>query len=134
MTTIEENIENRKKPVPITEQNWSEKIIPLVSIACITYNHENYIRDAIEGFLMQKTTFPVEIIIHDDASADNTAQIVKEYTDKNSDLFIPIFQTENQYSQGNKPLANFVFPRAKGKYIAICEGDDYWTDPYKLQK
>jgi glycosyltransferase involved in cell wall biosynthesis len=108
--------------------------LPLVSICCTTYNHEKYIRDAIEGFLMQKTTFPVEILIHDDASTDKTAQIVKEYAENHSDLIITIFQTENQYSQGIKPWPNFVFPRARGKYIALCEGDDYWTDPLKLQK
>lgn len=83
---------------------------------------------------MQKTTFPIEIIIHDDASTDGTAKIVKEYADKYPDLIVPILQTENQYSQGIKPSHKFVFPRARGKYIAFCEGDDYWTDPYKLQK
>jgi len=134
MTIDSKYIETQKKPVPITEQIWPEKTEPVVSISCITYNHENFIRDAIEGFLIQKTTFPVEILIHDDASTDKTASIVKEYAEKHSDLIIPIFQTENQYSQGNKPLANFVFPRARGKYIALCEGDDYWTDPLKLQK
>lgn len=123
-----------KNPIPITQQTWPEQIKPLVSISCITYNHENYIRDAIEGFLIQKTTFPVEILIHDDASTDKTAQIVKEYAENHSDLIITIFQTENQYSQGIKPWPNFVFPRARGKYIALCEGDDYWTDPFKLQK
>lgn len=108
---------------------------PVVSIACITYNHEKYIRDAIEGFLIQKTDFPIEIIIHDDASTDGTAQIIKEYEEKYPDLIFPIYQKENQYSQGKRRiLATFVFPRTRGKYIALCEGDDYWTDPYKLQK
>lgn len=107
---------------------------PLVSICCITYNHENYIREAIESFLMQKTTFPIEIIIHDDASTDKTAKIVKEYATKYPMIIIPIFQTKNQYSLGIKPWPNFVFPLARGKYIALCEGDDYWTDPFKLQK
>lgn len=110
-------------------------IEPLVSICCITYNHENYIRDAIEGFLMQKTSFPIEIIIHDDASTDNTAQIIKEYEDKYPDLFCNIFQNENQWSKGGGSIyARFVYPQARGKYIALCEGDDYWTDPLKLQK
>lgn len=108
--------------------------MPLVSICCITYNQENYIRDAIEGFLMQRTTFPIEIIIHDDASTDNTAKVVNEFAEKHPDLIVPIYQTINQYSQGIKPWPNFVFPRARGKYIALCEGDDYWTDPLKLQK
>lgn len=107
---------------------------PLVSVCCTTYNHEHFISDAIEGFLIQKTTFPVEFIIHDDASTDKTAAIVKKYADKYPELIIAVLQTENQYSKGNKPLTNIVFPRTSGKYIAICEGDDYWTDPYKLQK
>lgn len=108
--------------------------MPLVSICCITYNQGNYIRDAIEGFLMQRTTFPIEIIIHDDASTDNTVKVVNEFAEKHPDLIVPIYQTINQYSQGIKPWPNFVFPRARGKYIALCEGDDYWTDPLKLQK
>lgn len=107
---------------------------PLVSICCTTYNHGKFIQDAIEGFLMQKTNFPIEIIIHDDASTDNTATIVKQYAEKHPGLIITILQTINQYSQGIKPWPNFVFPKARGKYIALCEGDDYWTDPLKLQK
>ena len=106
----------------------------MVSIACITYNHENYIEDAIKGFLMQKTRFPIEIIIHDDASTDRTAEIIKSYEKKYPDLIKPIYQLENQYSKGVKISANNVWPKCKGKYIALCEGDDYWTDPYKLQK
>lgn len=106
----------------------------IVSICCITYNQEKYVRDALDGFLMQKTSFPIEIIIHDDASTDKTADIIREYAQKHSDLIVPIYQQENQYSQGVKPLRNFVFPKAQGKYIALCEGDDYWTDPYKLEK
>ncbi len=69
---------------------------PLVSICCITYNQENYIRDTIEGFLMQKTSFPIEIIIHDDCSTDNTANIIREYASKYSELISPIFQKVNQ--------------------------------------
>src|SRR5690554_3017735 len=108
---------------------------PLVSICCITYNHEDFIRDAIEGFLMQKTSFPIEIIIHDDASTDNTANIIEEYANKYPDLFVTILQSENQWSKGGGSIyARFVYPRARGKYIALCEGDDYWTDPLKLQK
>lgn len=104
-----------------------------VSINCITYNHENYIADAIEGFLMQKTDFPIEILIHDDASTDRTAEIIKGYEVKHPDLIKPIYQTENQYSKG-RGVGRFNRERAKGKYLAICEGDDYWIDPYKLQK
>lgn len=106
----------------------------VVSICCITYNHVNYICDAIEGFLMQKTTFPFEILIHDDASTDGTADIILEYEKRYPDLIFPIYQKENQYSKGISISATYQFPRARGKYIALCEGDDYWTDPLKLQK
>ncbi|GGG57446.1 hypothetical protein GCM10010976_30360 [Bizionia arctica] len=82
---------------------------------------------------MQQTNFPIEIIIHDDASTDNTVEIIKEYAAKDSRI-VTILQTENQYSQNVDPWASFVFPAAKGKYLALCEGDDYWTDPLKLQK
>lgn len=109
-------------------------IEPLVSICCITYNHVNYIRDCIDGFLMQETTFAMEVIIHDDASTDGTGEIVKEYTNKHSNLIHAILQNENQYSKGIKPIIKYVYPIARGKYIAVCEGDDYWTDPYKMQK
>jgi len=105
----------------------------MVSVTCITYNHEKYIADAIEGFLMQKTNFQYEILIHDDASTDRTPEIIKEYEDKYPDIIKPIYQTENQHSKGVK-VGHFNRARAKGKYIAICEGDDYWTDPYKLQR
>lgn len=123
-----------EKSVPITSQQWSEDTVPLVSIDCITYNHENFIRDAIEGFLMQKTTFPVEILIHDDASTDKTADIIREYENKYPDIIKPIYQFDNKYSKGISVSETYNFPRARGKYIAMCEGDDYWTDPSKLQK
>lgn len=106
----------------------------MVSVCCITYNQEDYISDAIESFLMQKTNFKYEILIHDDASSDNTSNIIKEYERKYPDIIKPIYQTENQYSKGIKISQTFNYPRAKGKYIALCEGDDYWTDENKLQK
>ena len=106
----------------------------LVSIGCVTYNHEFYIRDALNSFLMQKTTFPIEILIHDDASTDKTADIIREYEKKHPDIIKSIYQKENQYSKRVGISVNYQFPRARGKYIALCEGDDYWTDPYKLQK
>lgn len=105
----------------------------VVSICCITYNHEKYIAEAIESFLMQKTNFNFEILIHDDASTDNTAAIIKKYEKKYPEIIKPIYQKENQYSKG-KLISQNNYNRAKGKYIAICEGDDYWTDSYKLQK
>ena len=106
----------------------------MVSINCITYNQEAYISDAIESFLMQKTNFKYEILIHDDASTDNTTSIIKKYEMKYPDIIKPIYQKENKYSKGIEVNYEYNFKRSKGKYIALCEGDDYWTDPYKLQK
>lgn len=108
---------------------------PLVSICCITYNHASYIRQCLDGFLMQKVTFPIEIIINDDCSTDGTTDIICEYEAKYPDLIKPIYHTENEYSKGVRGMfATYCFPKAKGKYIAMCEGDDYWIDPLKLQK
>lgn len=106
----------------------------LVSIICNTYNHKQYIRDALEGFIAQKTDFAFEILVHDDASTDGTADIIREYEAKYPKLIKPIYQTENQYSQKTSISKTFQFPRVRGKYIALCEGDDYWIDNRKLQK
>lgn len=107
----------------------------LVSISCITYNHSAYIRQCLDGMLMQQTTFGFEILIHDDCSTDGTDDIIREYVSRYPQIIKPLFEEENQYQQG-KPIGTIVWnlPRAKGKYIAMCEGDDYWTDSLKLQK
>lgn len=110
---------------------------PLVAIRCITYNHEQYIRDALEGFVMQKTNFPFVAIVHDDASTDGTATIIREYAEKYPDIIKPIFETENQYSKRDGSLAKIMrkaIEATGAKYVALCEGDDYWIDPLKLQK
>ena len=108
----------------------------LVSIRCITYNHAPYIRQCLDGFVMQKTNFRFEAIVHDDASTDGTADIVREYAEKYPEIIKPILQTENQYSKHDgsicRALDAAMSPTAK--YVAMCEGDDYWIDPYKLQK
>ncbi len=106
---------------------------PLVSIVCDVYNHEPFLRKCLDGFVMQQTNFPFEILVHDDASTDHSADIIREYEAKYPDLFRPIYEKENQYFKQHL-WADIQFPRAKGKYIAICEGDDHWTDPLKLQK
>lgn len=108
----------------------------LVSIDCITYNHEKYIEKALESFIMQKTNFDFEVLIHDDASTDRTPNIIREYQKKYPDIIKPLFEKENQYSKGeNRRICyRYNHSRAKGKYVAMCEGDDYWIDPYKLQK
>ncbi|MDO4438879.1 MAG: glycosyltransferase [Eubacteriales bacterium] len=107
----------------------------LVSISCITFNHAKYIRQALDSFLSQKTNFKYEILIHDDASSDETPEIIREYQEKYPDIIFPILQKENQYSQGKRNISGiFNFPRARGKYIAMCEGDDFWCDENKLAR
>lgn len=113
--------------------NMGNETVPLVSVSVITYNHEKYIRQCLDGILMQNVNFPYEVLVHDDASPDGTADIIREYEAKYPDIIKPIYQTENQYSQG-KAASKFNFDRARGKYLAFREGDDYWTDPGKLQK
>lgn len=105
-----------------------------VSIICNVYNQEAYVRSALEGFVMQQTDFVFEVLVHDDASTDHTAEIIKEYEQKYPELIKPIYQTENQYSKRDGTIKRLQSERAKGKYVALCEGDDYWTDPLKLQK
>lgn len=108
---------------------------PFVSICSITYNHAPYIRQCLEGMLMQQTNCEFEIIINDDCSTDGTTDIIREYAKKYPKIIKPIFHEENQYQKGVRGMfAKYVFPKAQGKYIALCEGDDYWTDPLKLQK
>ncbi len=109
----------------------------IVSIHCITYNHEPYIRQCLEGFVMQQTNFRFVAIVHDDASTDNTAAIIREYEEKYPDIIKPIYEIENQYSKGDGSLGrimNDAIVATGAKYVAMCEGDDYWTDPLKLQK
>lgn len=109
-------------------------INPLVTISCITYNHGKYIRECLDGFISQKVDFPFEIVIYDDASSDQTQEIIREFEEKYPNLIFPIYQTENQWSKGVKPTWEFNKPRWRGKYIAFCEGDDFWSDPFKLHK
>lgn len=107
---------------------------PVVTILCTTYNHEKYIKQALDGFLNQITNFPFEIIVHDDASTDSTQSILKEYQKNYPDKIKLILQNDNQFSQGKDILFDFMYEYIEGKYVAINEGDDYWIDCYKLQK
>ena len=114
--------------------SWHDKTC-IVSICCLSYNHESYITECLESILSQKTDFGFEVLIHDDASSDGTQMIIKKYTKQFPNIIKPILQTENQRSRlksGMNP--KFNYPRAQGKYIAFCEGDDYWSDADKLQK
>jgi len=107
---------------------------PIVSILCPVYNHEKYIIETLESILMQETKFAFEVLVHDDASTDRTSTIIRNYEIKYPNIIKPTFQSKNQLSIGIKPLWNHLLPKVKSKYIALCDGDDYWTDPYKLQK
>lgn len=109
----------------------------LVAIHCLVYNHEPYLHDCFEGFVMQKTNFRFVAIVHDDCSTDHSADIIREYEAKYPDIFRPIYETENQWSKPDGSLGrimNEAIDATGAKYVAMCEGDDYWTDPYKLQK
>ena len=113
-------------------QGWNQNL-PLVSISCVAYNHENFIEECLDSFLNQDSVYPFEILIHDDASIDNTSKIIKTYVNRYPRIIFPIFQKINQYSKNVKPnLLNIE--RAKGKYIAFCDGDDYWSSKKKISK
>lgn len=105
----------------------------MVSVLTTTYNHAPFVRQTLDSILGQKTNFPVEIIVHDDASTDGTAEIIREYAAKHPERIRPILQEENQYSKGNN-VYDFMGPLIRGKYVAQCEGDDYWCDENKLQR
>ena len=106
---------------------------PSVDVVCLVYNHEEYLRQALDGIFMQKTDFEVRVIVHDDASTDGSARIIREYQKRYPDRLRPVIQERNLMQNG-KSVWKAIFPYMEGKYFAICEGDDYWTDPYKLQK
>ncbi len=119
----------------LMEQNKKQNHTVMATINCVTFNHKKYIRQALDSYLMQKTDFAFEILVHDDASTDGTSEIIREYALKYPNIVKPLIQKENQYSQGIDNISGaFNFPRAKGKYIFMCDGDDYFTSPYKLQK
>lgn len=120
-------------PHRVTEHVWPDSVPPVLSICCTTFNHLPYIRRCLDGFLEQSTKFRVEIVVHDDASTDGTADIVREYAARHPALFKPILQTSNQYTQGISGF-RLAMEAASGSYLAMCEGDDYWADPTKLQK
>lgn len=106
----------------------------LVSVLCTAFNHGKYIRRCLEGFVAQKTDFRFEIIVHDDASTDDTADIIREFESRYPDLIRPIYQTVNQYSQKISIMREHIMPRVQGRFVALCEGDDFWVDESKLQQ
>ena len=110
-----------------------EKITCKVSVLCAAYNHEEYLRQTLDSFLNQKTDFPFEVLVNDDASTDSTGDIIREYAAKYPEIIRPFYQKENLYSRRINLYDVVFFPACRGKYIAVCEGDDYWNDPEKLQ-
>ncbi len=109
----------------------------LVAIKCLTYNHEPFIRQCLDGFIMQQTNFRFVAIVHDDASTDGTADIIREYAEKYPEIIKPIYEVENQYSKKDGSIRRIMDESVEHtgcKYIAICEGDDCWIDSLKLQK
>jgi len=116
------------------EKNQGNGETMKVSVYCLVYNHENYLRSALEGFVQQKTNFDYEVFVHDDASTDRSKKIIEEYAERFPKIIKPIYQQENQYSKGIKIMGTYILPRMSGEYVAVCEGDDYWTDSLKLQR
>ena len=107
---------------------------PLVSILCTAYNHEPYIRQTMESFVGQQTDFAFEALVNDDQSTDGTAEIIREFAGRYPDIIRPFYQSENLYSRDIDIYQTVFFPNARGRYVAYCEGDDYWTDSTKLQR
>ena len=105
-----------------------------VSVLCAAYNHEEFLRETLDSFVSQETDFPFEVLVNDDASTDGTAEIIREYAEKCPEMIRPFYQTENLYSRRKNVYDLVFFPAARGEYIALCEGDDYWCDREKLQR
>ena len=115
--------------------HWSQEFDrPMVSVCCLAYNHEHYVAQTLDSILAQVTNFPIEVLINDDASQDSTTEIIKRYERLYPKIVKPIYQRENQYSSGILMNPTINFPRARGKYIALCECDDFWTLDSKLQR
>lgn len=119
----------RKLRCKTTQENED----PVLSILCFTYNHVKFIKHTIEGFLEQQTRFPVEILIHDDASSDGTTDLILEYQKRFPELIYTRIQAANQFSRGVN-VAQFLCERIRGEFYAVCEGDDYWINSSKLEK
>ncbi len=105
-----------------------------VSVLCTAFNHEPYLRETLQGFVSQKTDFPFEVLVNDDASSDGSAAVIREFAALYPDVIRPFLQEKNLYSQGINIYDAVLYPAARGEYFALCEGDDCWIDPAKLQR
>jgi len=121
------------QPVRVTHQVWPDGATPVVSIICITYNHVRFVAECLDSFLMQETTFPIEIVVQDDASTDGTPDIIREYHARFPKLIRPVLREKNQYTTAGAMIAGLL-GLVKGEYYALCEGDDFWTYSGKLQE
>lgn len=106
----------------------------MVTVVMLAFNHEKWISQAIDGIVGQKTNFRFKLFVHDDCSTDNTKQMIEQYHKKYPDIIEPFYETENLYTKHIKITQTVLLPHIKSKYIALCEGDDYWTDSSKLQQ
>ena len=125
--------ERLQRPVRVTDQQWPDDVTPVVSVICVTYNHKRFISECLDGFLMQETTFPIEIVVRDDASFDGTAEIVRKYHSRYPKLIRPVLHEKNQYTNAGAMIEGLL-DLVKGEYYAACEGDDYWTHAGKLEE
>ena len=103
-----------------------------VAVICLVYNHEKFLRDCLEGFVNQHINFDYKVIVHDDFSTDGSRNLIREYEERYPDLIVPLYEEENQYSQGKNIIQDIILPLLDCKYIAICEGDDYWCNNNKI--
>ena len=129
---MKNTISKRKQEDIIKEWAFFDKVY--VSILCTTFNQKKYVHETLSSFISQKTRYKFEVIVHDDCSTDGTTDIIREFKDMYPEIIKPIFQSQNQYSKGhNKPFVN-ALNTSQGVFIAICEGDDYWSDEEKIEK
>lgn len=130
---------SKYQKAPVEEYPNKVTDAPLVSVCVVTYQHKDYVRQCLDGILMQKTDFPFEVLLGEDASTDGTREICIEYAERYPDkIRLFLHERANNIAIGGYPTGRFNFLYSlystKGKYIALCDGDDYWTDPNKLQK
>ena len=114
-----------------------ERKKPLLAVRCITYNHEAFLRDTLEGFVRQVADFPFVVVVHEDVSTDGTARVLREYAERYPDVILPIFEEQNQFSKRDGTLNRIMTTATAAtgaRYVAFCDGDDYWKSPDKLRR